>query len=321
MTLQATRGARRPSVAVPRRESPRHASSCTRASGTTIQPSAGGSRRSPSYITTARSSSRTTSIRSSCPRAAVSSRTTPACRRAATRRRCTAVRSLDISPEDAERLGVDAGDTVRVTSRRGTLEAPGLHRPRSARRRSVHDAALPRRRHDEPAHDQRDRSEVRHRRVQGVRRARRAGAQEIGALARVARSPRGRRGRLMDLRLRHSVPTDDERAAVDALLGPPASAWDGGARGDRYDAHVAHGGREARERRHLLLPALRGAAGARRLDQRDGTRVRLRPARTCRRPRRGASRRSTRCSPRRRGRGACCTCATTSRAAARAPPS
>ena len=32
--------------------------------------------------------------------------------------------SLDISPEDAKRLGVDAGDIVRVTSRRGTLEAP-----------------------------------------------------------------------------------------------------------------------------------------------------------------------------------------------------
>ncbi len=60
----------------------------------------------------------------------------------------------------------------------------------------------------------------------------------------------------MDLRLRHSVPTDDERAAVDALLGPPESAWDGGERGDVYDAHVAHGGRRSRERRHLLLPAL-----------------------------------------------------------------
>jgi NADH-quinone oxidoreductase subunit F len=60
----------------------------------------------------------------------------------------------------------------------------------------------------------------------------------------------------MDLRLRHSVPTDDERAAVDALLGAPTSAWDGGARGERSDAHVAHGGKEARERRHLLLPAL-----------------------------------------------------------------
>ncbi|MFI5229534.1 MAG: NAD(P)H-dependent oxidoreductase subunit E, partial [Gemmatimonadales bacterium] len=60
----------------------------------------------------------------------------------------------------------------------------------------------------------------------------------------------------MDLHLRHSAPTDEERAAVDSLLGPPASAWDGGERGSLYDAHVAHGGREARERRHLLLPAL-----------------------------------------------------------------
>jgi formate dehydrogenase major subunit len=32
--------------------------------------------------------------------------------------------SLDISPEDAERLGVGQGDVVKVTSRRGTVEAP-----------------------------------------------------------------------------------------------------------------------------------------------------------------------------------------------------
>ena len=32
--------------------------------------------------------------------------------------------SLDISPEDAERLGVASGDVVRVTSRRGTVDAP-----------------------------------------------------------------------------------------------------------------------------------------------------------------------------------------------------
>ena len=37
----------------------------------------------------------------------------------------------------------------------------------------------------------------------------------------------------MDLHLRHAAPTDEERAAVDALLGPPRSAWDGGERGDR----------------------------------------------------------------------------------------
>jgi NADH-quinone oxidoreductase subunit F len=60
----------------------------------------------------------------------------------------------------------------------------------------------------------------------------------------------------MDLHLRHAAPTNEERAAVDALLGPPRSSWDGGERGDVRDAHVAHGGRETRERRHLLLPAL-----------------------------------------------------------------
>jgi predicted molibdopterin-dependent oxidoreductase YjgC len=32
--------------------------------------------------------------------------------------------SLDISPEDARRLGVEHGDIVRVTSRRGTIDAP-----------------------------------------------------------------------------------------------------------------------------------------------------------------------------------------------------
>src|SRR4029078_11594567 len=32
--------------------------------------------------------------------------------------------SLDISPEDADRLGVEHGDMVRVTSRRGTVDAP-----------------------------------------------------------------------------------------------------------------------------------------------------------------------------------------------------
>ncbi|HEY6827171.1 MAG TPA: NAD(P)H-dependent oxidoreductase subunit E [Gemmatimonadaceae bacterium] len=60
----------------------------------------------------------------------------------------------------------------------------------------------------------------------------------------------------MDLHLRHAAPTSEERAAVDALLGPPRSAWDGGDRGSIYDAHVAHTGHEVRARRHLLLPAL-----------------------------------------------------------------
>ncbi|MEV3988058.1 NAD(P)H-dependent oxidoreductase subunit E [Streptomyces sp. NPDC049837] len=60
----------------------------------------------------------------------------------------------------------------------------------------------------------------------------------------------------MDLRFGDSKPTDEEREAVDALLGPPASAWEGG--DDRADADLrwARGGRGARERRDQLLPGL-----------------------------------------------------------------
>ncbi|MFJ9038337.1 NADH-ubiquinone oxidoreductase-F iron-sulfur binding region domain-containing protein [Streptomyces sp. NPDC102406] len=60
----------------------------------------------------------------------------------------------------------------------------------------------------------------------------------------------------MDLRFGDSKPTDEEREAVDALLGPPESAWEGAE--SRTDAEVrwARGGRAARERRDLLLPGL-----------------------------------------------------------------
>src|SRR5579862_1364955 len=61
----------------------------------------------------------------------------------------------------------------------------------------------------------------------------------------------------MDVRLHQNPPTDEERSAIDTLLGPPTSAWDGGERGDIRDAYVAHGGLAQREQRHLLLPALR----------------------------------------------------------------
>jgi len=57
--------------------------------------------------------------------------------------------------------------------------------------------------------------------------------------------------------------TDAERAAVDELLGPPSSGWDGGERRS-VDGHVAFGGHEARAQRQLLLPvlhALQGRAG------------------------------------------------------------
>lgn len=59
----------------------------------------------------------------------------------------------------------------------------------------------------------------------------------------------------MDLHLSDALPTEAERAAVDALLGPLASGWDGGELGSA-DQHASWGGHEARGRRDLLLPAL-----------------------------------------------------------------
>ena len=62
--------------------------------------------------------------------------------------------------------------------------------------------------------------------------------------------------RVVDIRLLDAEPTSEERAAVDAVVGPPTSAWDGGARGSARDAHTAVGGASVRGRRHELVPAL-----------------------------------------------------------------
>jgi NADH-quinone oxidoreductase subunit F len=61
----------------------------------------------------------------------------------------------------------------------------------------------------------------------------------------------------MDIKPIAAQPSGEERQAIDALLGPPRSAWDGGARGSVRDAHVATvGGADSRAMRHRLLPAL-----------------------------------------------------------------
>ena len=58
----------------------------------------------------------------------------------------------------------------------------------------------------------------------------------------------------MDVRLLDAEPTADERAAVDAFLGPPVSSWAGA---DRVEnGHSAHGGHAARAARQQLLPTL-----------------------------------------------------------------
>ena len=61
----------------------------------------------------------------------------------------------------------------------------------------------------------------------------------------------------MDLHFHGPDPTAAEQAAVDSVLGPPASAWAGGARNLKVEGHSSLlGGHEARSRRDLLLPAL-----------------------------------------------------------------
>src|SRR5690606_25721929 len=66
----------------------------------------------------------------------------------------------------------------------------------------------------------------------------------------------------MDLRFSDAQPTAAERAAVDAVLGPPQSGWEGGERVPHRDGHIAYGGHAARARRPLLLPALHALQSA-----------------------------------------------------------
>jgi NADH-quinone oxidoreductase subunit F len=60
----------------------------------------------------------------------------------------------------------------------------------------------------------------------------------------------------MDLHVIGPLASPVERAAVDAVLGPPASGWVGGARDSRTDGHASGGGHAIRARRSELLPAL-----------------------------------------------------------------
>ena len=60
----------------------------------------------------------------------------------------------------------------------------------------------------------------------------------------------------MDLHVIGPLASPAERAAVDAVLGPPDSGWFGGARDARTDGHAAHGGHAVRARRSELIPAL-----------------------------------------------------------------
>ncbi len=172
--------------------------------------------------------------------------------------------SLDLSPEDARRYGLEEGERVRVSSRRGSVVAPvrtdatlrpglafmTLHFPDDvATNLLTIDATDP---------------QVRDRRVQGhgdpdrsARLTRRAQRRRRGD------DPERRWGgdarRLVDLHFGKARPTSAERHAIDEVLGPPESGWVGGRRRPELDGHFARGGQEARSRRHLLLPAFHAA--------------------------------------------------------------
>jgi NADH-quinone oxidoreductase subunit F len=60
----------------------------------------------------------------------------------------------------------------------------------------------------------------------------------------------------MDLHIVGAEATEDERSAVDGLLGPPTTEWEGARRNNARDGRTAAGGREISGERHLLLPAL-----------------------------------------------------------------
>ena len=60
----------------------------------------------------------------------------------------------------------------------------------------------------------------------------------------------------MDLHIVGAEATEAERQAVDRLLGPPISGWEGGARNNARDGRTAVGGRQVTGDRDLLLPTL-----------------------------------------------------------------
>ena len=196
--------------------------------------------------------------------------------------------SLDLSPEDAERLGIENGEVVLVSSRRGAVRAPAridrILRPGPG----VHDVPLPGPgRHQRPD-DRSHRPEVGHVGVQGDRdpgrEAAGRGAERVEAgVPAPCRERRRRRtaangdqvaaGTAIAWRrgtatasLPGSAPDGPAAAArcADrrrASRGGPVPGWHDGVaerprpRGD-VQGRSMHGGHEARDRRHLLLPVL-----------------------------------------------------------------
>ena len=64
--------------------------------------------------------------------------------------------------------------------------------------------------------------------------------------------------RFLDLHFTDHSPSEEEKAAVDGVLGLPTSGWLGGARRIKTEGRASSTGHAARAHRHLLLPVLHG---------------------------------------------------------------
>ena len=153
-------------------------------------------------------------------------------------------------PRRGRRLGTDHL-AARLDHR------PGARGRDAARRARVHDAALPRPGGDQRPHPRHLGPEVGHRGVQGDRDPGGEGVAPRRPPPPGAAERQLEVDTLVDLRLTAKAPaTDEERAAVDAVLGPAGLRLGGRRSAPRADAHVAFGGRAARARRHLLITVL-----------------------------------------------------------------
>ncbi len=202
--------------------------------------------------------------------------------------------SLDLSPEDCDRLGLAEGERVRVTSRRGSVVAPvrvddtlrpglafmTLHFPDEVETNVLTiDATDPK-------------SGTAEFKASAIR------VEKLPAGSRAGRSPvwghRPASCFRVDLRLTATSPRPLEREAVDAVLGPPTSAWEGAARG------IGRPFLARRPRRAVPAPPAPARAarapGTGRLDQRARASATSAAGSRSRPPRRTASRASTPCS-------------------------
>ena len=211
-----------------------------------------------------------TSSRCASPPAGGWTPSTPACRRAATRRRCGAARSSSCRRRTRRSSGVETGERVRVSSARGSVVAPVAHRAVAAAGARVHDAALPRRGGDQRADDQRDRPEVGHGGVQGHRDPRRPAAARRGRG--VGRAAARRRSRPADGPRHPERAPDRDRARGGRRRSRPARVELGGsaagqqarpARGPRRACRAGAASSAAARRCTRCSRASAGSAGAR----------------------------------------------------------